>query len=55
MTKSKDMYGPNLAYPFQASIQNLLGLTMSLPHSKYLGLSTFIRRNKWATFNMIKD
>ena len=50
MNKSKITYSPNVDAVLRGEIQCLLGL-----EGAYLGLPTFIGKNKKATFNMIQD
>lgn len=55
MDKSSISYSPNTSKPDRLAIKSLLGLATMQTHERYLGLPTLLGRNKWATFNSIKE
>ena len=48
MSKSMVIFNPNVATWVKESIKVVLGVEAILPHEKYLGLPTFVEKNKCA-------
>ena len=54
MHKSKVSYSPNIKDRVWNAIHGVLGINANEPYKKYPGLPSFIRKNKKATFDMMK-
>ena len=54
-SKSAISFSPNTSEEIQRDIKAILGLDVTAPHDKYLGLPTLVGRNKRKTFAAIKE